>query len=102
VVLPGFERTGRRRAAQPFADVLPGFFAYLVDERGLRPASVRHYRHHLARFEAYLSRIGVRGLSEVGPPVLSAFIVERSRAGLATARSWSRCGRGSRRRSTRC
>lgn len=83
VVLAGFEGAGRRQAAQPFAGVLPGFFDYLVDERGLRPASVRHYRHHLARFDAYLSAIGVRGLSEVAPPVLSAFIVERSRAGLA-------------------
>lgn len=83
VVLAGFEGTGRPSAPQPFADVVPGFFDYLVDERGLRPASVRHYRHHLSRFEAYLSRIGVQALSEVGPAVLSAFIVERSRAGLA-------------------
>jgi site-specific recombinase XerD len=83
VVLPGFERTGRRHHPQPFADVLPGFFEHLVDERGLRPASLRHYRHHLDGFEAYLSRIGVRGISELSPPVLSAFIVERSAAGLA-------------------
>lgn len=83
VVLPGFERTGRRHHPQPFADVLPGFFEHLVDERGLRPASLRHYRHHLDGFEAYLSRIGVRGISELSPTILSAFIVERSAAGLA-------------------
>lgn len=83
VVLPGFEHTGRRHHPQPFAGVLPGFFDHLVDERGLGPASLRHYRHHLDRFEAYLSRIGVRSISELSPAVLSAFIVERSAAGLA-------------------
>ena len=40
VVLPGFEPTGRPHHAQPFADVAPGFFDYLVEERGLRPASL--------------------------------------------------------------
>lgn len=83
VVVPGFEPSGRRPVPQPFADAVPGFFDYLVDERGLRPASVRHYRHHLRSFEAYLDSIGPCGLGEVGPPVLSAFMVERSRAGLA-------------------
>jgi integrase/recombinase XerD len=83
VVLPGFEGTGRRHHPQPFADILPRFFDYLVDERGLRPASLLHYRHHLDRFEAYLTRIGVRSLSELSPPILSAYIVERSAAGLA-------------------
>ena len=59
VVLPGFEATGRRPHAQPFANALPDFFGYLTEERGLRPTSVRQYTHHLDRFEAYLSRIGV-------------------------------------------
>ena len=59
VVLHGFEPTGRPHHADPFADVLPGFFDYLVDERGLRPASLRAYRHHLDRFEVYLRKIGV-------------------------------------------
>ncbi len=83
VVLPGFELSGRRNHPQPFGDVLPHFFDYLVDERGLSVASLRHYRHHLDRFEAYLSGIGVRSISELAPPVLSAFIVERSHLGLA-------------------
>lgn len=83
VALPSFEGSGRPHVVQPFADVVPGFFDYLVDERGLRPASVRHYRHHLRSFEAYLSGVGVRSLNEVGSPVLSGFMVERSRAGLA-------------------
>jgi integrase/recombinase XerD len=83
VVLPGFRPAGRPCHALPFADVLPGFFGYLVEERGLRPASVLGYRHHLDRFEAYLRRIGVRSVGELSPAVLSAFVVERAAAGLA-------------------
>lgn len=83
VVLPGFVPTGRPHRAQPFADAVPGFFGYLVEERGLRPASLLGYRHHLDRFEAYLRRIGVKSITELSPAILSAFIVERSAAGLA-------------------
>jgi site-specific recombinase XerD len=83
VVLPGFEPSGRPQHAQPFADVVPGFFGYLVEERGLRPASVLGYRHHLDRFEAYLRRIGVASIQELSPAILSAFVVERAAAGLA-------------------
>ena len=83
VVLPGFEPTGRRHHPQPFAGTVPGFFDYLDEERGLRPASIYQYRHHLDRFEAYLARIGVRSLGELSPPILSAYIVERAGAGLA-------------------
>jgi integrase/recombinase XerD len=83
VVLPGFEPSGRPQHAQPFVDVVPGFFGYLVEERGLRPASVLGYRHHLDRFEAYLQRIGVESIRELSPAILSAFVVERAAAGLA-------------------
>lgn len=83
VVLFGFERTGRQQHAQPFADVAPGLFDYLVEERGLRPASVLGYRHHLDRFEAYLRRIGVESIAELSPAILSAFIIERAGSGLA-------------------
>jgi integrase/recombinase XerD len=83
VVLPGFEPSGRRHHAQPFAEVVPGFFDYLVEERGLRPASVLGYRHHLERFEAYLRRIGVESIQDLSPAILSAFVVERAGAGLA-------------------
>jgi integrase/recombinase XerD len=83
VVLAGFEPSGRPRHAQPFASALPGFFGYLTDERGLRPASVIAYRHHLDRFDAYLQRIGVETIAELSPAILSAFVVERAAAGLA-------------------
>lgn len=83
VVLDDFEPTGRRHYPQPFADAVPGFFEYLVDERGLRPDSVLSYRHHLDRFEVYLARIGVERIEELSPAILSAFVVERAAAGLA-------------------
>jgi integrase/recombinase XerD len=83
VVLDDFEPTGRREHPQPFVDAVPGFFDYLVDERGLRPASVLSYRHHLDRFEAYLSRIGVERIEELSPAILSAFVIERAALGLA-------------------
>lgn len=83
VVLPGFEPTGRPHHTRPFADVAPGFFDYLVEERGLRPASVRGYRHHLDRFAAYLRRIGVASVQELSPTILSAFVIDRAGAGLA-------------------
>jgi integrase/recombinase XerD len=83
VVLPTFVPTGRPHHRQPFADLTPRFFEHLVEERGLRPASVFQYRHHLDRFEAYLRRIGVESLGELSPTILSAYIVERAGAGLA-------------------
>ena len=92
LVVPGYVGPGRRRRPVPFADVLPGFFGYLASERGLRPASIGKYRHHLSRFEAYLEQIGVVRLSELSPPVLSAFMAERSGAGLSKTSVRDCCG----------
>ncbi len=92
VVLPGFERTGRPHRELPFGRAVPGFFEYLAAERGLRPESIVSYRHHLARFEDYLDRIGVAGLRELSPAILSAFVAELSGAGLAKTTVRSGCG----------
>jgi site-specific recombinase XerD len=92
LVLSGFEGTGRAHYHHPFAEAVPGFFEYLVVERGLRPESVRHYAHHLRRFEAYLGRVGVRGLQELSPALLSAFVAERSAKGLAKTSVRDGCG----------
>jgi integrase/recombinase XerD len=92
VVLAGYEGSGRRRREDPFREQAPGFVAYLVDERGLRPASVRGYRHHLDRFESYLARIGVGDLNELSPAILSAYVTERSAAGLARSTVRDTCG----------
>jgi integrase/recombinase XerD len=92
VVLPGFERTGRAHRELPFGHAVPRFFEYLAAERGLRPESIVSYRHHLARFEAYLDQIGVTGLRELSPAILSAFVAERSGAGLAKTTVRGGCG----------
>lgn len=92
LVLPGFERRGRRHHELPFRQSVPGFFDYLSSERGLRPASIRAYRHHLTQFEAYLTGIGVRRLRELSPAILSAFVADRSAAGLAKTTVRNGCG----------
>ena len=92
VILPGFERTGLPHRELPFSHAVPGFFEYLAAERGLRPESIVGYQHHLARFEAYLDQIGVTGLQELSPAILSAFVAERSGAGLAKTTVRTSCG----------
>jgi integrase/recombinase XerD len=92
LVVAGFEGTGRRHLADPFAGEAPGFFEYLVSERGLRPETIRLYRHHLHRFEVYLKRVGVAELRELSPALLSAFVAERSGAGLAKSTVRDTCG----------
>jgi site-specific recombinase XerD len=83
VVLSGFEPTGRRPLAEPFAEVVPGFFDYLSRERGLRPLTVRTYRFSLDHFADYLGRIGVDSILELSPSILSSYIVDRAGTGLA-------------------
>src|ERR1039457_5543683 len=61
LVVPGYEGSGRPHRADPFGETVPGFFEYLVSERGLRPASVYSYRFHLSRFGAWLGRAGGTG-----------------------------------------
>lgn len=60
----------------PFVERAPGFFVYLRDERGLREESIRHYRHFLRRFEAYLERISCGDLRPLSPPIIGAFVTE--------------------------
>jgi integrase/recombinase XerD len=91
-VIPGFVATGREPYPDPFRDVLPGFFGYLEDERGLRPLTIGGYRHHLRRFELYLSRIGVARLSELSSSILSAFVADRASEGLEVASLADCCG----------
>jgi site-specific recombinase XerD len=79
LIVPGFVGHVRRPTARvPFADSAPGFFRYLGEERGLRPATVWHYGHHLRRFEDYLRKIGLHDLCDLEPPVLAAFVADCS------------------------
>ena len=92
IVLPGYSGSGRPRRPVPFGESVPGFFEYLVSERGLRPASVESYVHYLRRFEDWLARTGVTGLEELSPPLLSAFTAERACLGLAKTSVREGCG----------
>ena len=91
VVLADFEGTGRRRHDVPFADTVPGFFEYLTAERGLRPASILAYRHYLSRLDAFLAGVEAT-VGELSPALLSAFVTERSRAGMAKSTVRDTCG----------
>src|SRR5206468_10034063 len=91
-VVPGFTGRGRpRRSATPFHDQVPGFFAALRQECGLREETVRHYGHHLARFEAYLGAHGLRDLRSLSAVIVSGFLTESS-PGLAKTSLRDRCG----------
>ena len=95
VVVPGFEGSGRKHLEDPFVSgdlTVPGFFGYLVAERGLRPDTIRLYRHHLHRFEAYLARIGLDRLSGLSPALLSAFVAERAGSGVGKTTIRDTCG----------
>ena len=83
---------GRPHHPEPFSRAVPGFFGYLADERGLRPATVASYRHYLSRFEAFLGRAGVTELDELSPVLLSAFVAERAGLGLAKTSVREGCG----------
>lgn len=91
VVLTGFVGSGRTHRDVPFAVVAPGFYEYLLHERGLRPASLHNYDWHLVCFEVYLRRLGVE-LRDLSPTILSAFLAERSAAGLAKTTVRDGCG----------
>jgi integrase/recombinase XerD len=80
LVVSDFRGTGRpHRPPHPFLDVAPGFFPYLLQERGLRESSLKLYGHHLRQFAAYLEKIGLRDLRHLSPPVLGGFVIDLSR-----------------------
>lgn len=80
LIVPGYLGSGRtRKPANPFEDAAPYFFDYLADEKGLRPETLKHYRHHLRRFASYLERIGLTNLAHLSPAVLSGFVAEYGR-----------------------
>jgi integrase/recombinase XerD len=75
--IPGYVGHGRRHLPDnPFERQGPRFFHYLTEEKGLRPASVYHYRFYLRQFAAHIERIGVRDVARLTPLILSGFIAE--------------------------
>ncbi|MFQ5512721.1 MAG: site-specific integrase [Candidatus Krumholzibacteriia bacterium] len=92
LAVPGWDMGNHRPSLpDPFLDPAPGFFAYLRDERGLRETSIRHYRHFLRRFEAYLRRIGCGDLGALSPPILSGFIIKAAGDGLSRSSMTGLC-----------
>jgi len=80
LVLPGYLGHRRAPATPLFATSVPGFFDYLREERGLRPASIDLYTHNLRRLEHYLRRIELTDPRQLSLPILSAFISDSSQA----------------------
>jgi integrase/recombinase XerD len=77
LAIPGYIGCARpHRPANPFETQAPGFIAHLIEEKGLRPRSLDHYRSHLGQFAAYLTRIGLKDLAHLSPKVLSGFVAD--------------------------
>jgi hypothetical protein len=71
LVVLGFSGRPRARwAREPFAGRAGTFFPYLRNERGLRDATLLHYKNHLGPFETYLDRIQLRHLRDLTPAVV--------------------------------
>ncbi len=64
------------RSPDPFADVAPGFFGFLLRDRGLREATLVQYRHYLQRLQDYLQRRDLALLPDLPPAVISGLITE--------------------------
>ncbi|EHD22800.1 MULTISPECIES: tyrosine-type recombinase/integrase [Brenneria] len=77
LALPDYSRPDNR-PDMPFAASVPGFFPFLLNEKGLRQATLHGYTYTLRPFEAYLERGGVI-LSALMPADINGFIEERAR-----------------------
>jgi site-specific recombinase XerD len=78
LVLPDYQRpTGE--LPLPFSIAAPGFFNFLIEEKGLRPSTLHNYTYTLRPFESYLERVGL-GLAELTPTCITNFLTERAKA----------------------
>lgn len=75
--LPGYTRQSNK-LAMPFSVSVPGFFAYLTEEKGLSHTTVQNYASTLRPFEAYLARTGI-ALAKLTPTCITNFINERAK-----------------------
>lgn len=64
------------RTPNPFADVAPGFFGFLLRDRGLRETTLVQYRHYLQRLQDYLQMRDLALLPDLPPAVISGLITE--------------------------
>lgn len=77
LILPGYQRPVSNLSL-PFSIGAPGFFRFLVEERGLRPATLHNYAYALRSFESYLKRVGLN-LAELAPTCITDFLTERGK-----------------------
>ncbi|MBV8175745.1 MAG: tyrosine-type recombinase/integrase [Verrucomicrobia bacterium] len=84
LVLPDFPGSRRSHLPHPFLEQAPGFFGYLHEERGVRPATLHHYDHCLRSLECYLRDLGMIALKDLSPTILSAFVTTRGQ-------QWGKC-----------
>jgi site-specific recombinase XerD len=92
LVVPGFRGRPRARWARaPFEERAGRFFEHLTEERGLRPASLLHYKNHLGPFDAYLDGIGCHEVAAISAPILGGFVTE-SAGHLCPTSVRDRCG----------
>ncbi len=93
LAVPGYIGLGRpHKPDNPFERQAPQFLSYLVEEKGLRASSLRHYRFHLRQFAAYLQRIGIEDLARLSPIVLSGFVAEYAPPRVAWTTLRNACG----------
>jgi site-specific recombinase XerD len=93
LAIPGYVGLGRpHKPDNPFEQQAPRFLSYLVEEKGLRPRSIRQYQFHLHQFSAYLQRVGVGDLSRLSPTVLSSFTAEYAPPRVAWTTLRNACG----------
>jgi site-specific recombinase XerD len=76
LILEGRVTRERGRPRFQFQSEAPGFFKYLLEERGMKKLTVVRYLRELNRLADYLKRVGVSSLSELSPQLLSSFVVE--------------------------
>ena len=77
VALPGYVRPSSK-PAMPFSVAAPGFFPFLLDEKGLRRTTLHNYTYTLRPFESYLAQVGVI-LAELTPAGITGFLNERAK-----------------------
>jgi site-specific recombinase XerD len=75
--LPGYTRPNNK-PAMPFSVSVPGFFAFLVEEKGLRRTTQHSYIYTLRPFESYLAQAGI-ALPELTPACITDFLTQRAK-----------------------
>lgn len=83
LTVPGFARV-RHRVGTPFIASVPGFFPFLRDERGLRPATCDGHAVELRKLEAFLQQRAL-GLSDLSPSLLGNYVAERAKSLVPTS-----------------